>query len=105
MLAAAIAGVFGISGAVSASTAVVLNSDDDTISVVDGGSYKETARVHIGRGPHLLILTPDGQALIIAMSGGNELVFIDRISGTEKQRIAVSDPYQLGFSPNAKWFV
>jgi YVTN family beta-propeller protein len=105
MLAAALAGAASIAGAASASTAVVLNSDDDTISVVDGGSYKETSRAHIGRGPHHLILTPDAQALIVAMSGSNELVFIDRISGTEKQRIAVSDPYQIGFSPNAKWFV
>jgi YVTN family beta-propeller protein len=105
MLATALAGAASIASAASANTAVVLNSDDDTISVVDGGSYKETSRVHIGRGPHHLILTPDAQALIVAMSGSNELVFIDRISGTEKQRIAVSDPYQIGFSPNAKWFV
>jgi YVTN family beta-propeller protein len=105
MLATALAGAAGIATAASANTAVVLNSDDDTISVVDGGSYKETSRAHIGRGPHHLILTPDAQALIVAMSGSNELVFIDRTTGTEKQRIAVSDPYQIGFSPNGKWFV
>jgi YVTN family beta-propeller protein len=105
MFATALAGAASIASAASANTAVVLNSDDDTISVVDGGSYKETSRVHIGRGPHHLILTPDAQALIVAMSGSNELVFIDRITGTEKQRVAVSDPYQIGFSPNAKWFV
>jgi YVTN family beta-propeller protein len=105
MFATALAGAASIASVASANTAVVLNSDDDTISVVDGGSYKETSRVHIGRGPHHLILTPDAQALIVAMSGSNELVFIDRITGTEKQRVAVSDPYQIGFSPNAKWFV
>src|SRR5204862_8154941 len=40
-----------------------------------------------------------------AIAGGNELVFIDRASGKVKQRREASDPYQLGFSPDAKWFV
>jgi YVTN family beta-propeller protein len=88
-----------------ATTAVILNSDDDSLSVIDGGSYAETARIHIGRGPHHLTVTPDGKNLIIAMSGGNELIFVDRATGTVKDRLTASDPYQVGFSPDAKWFV
>jgi YVTN family beta-propeller protein len=88
-----------------AKAAVVLNSDDDSLSVVDTESYKETARTHIGRQPHHLILTPDGQSLIIAMAEGNEIVLIDRPTGTIKEHIPLSDPYQIGFSPDAKWFV
>jgi YVTN family beta-propeller protein len=83
----------------------VLNSDDDTISVIDSGNYRETARLHIGRGPHHLIATPDARTLVIAMSGSNELVLIDRTTGLEQQRIAASDPYQIAFSPGGKWFV
>jgi YVTN family beta-propeller protein len=63
------------------------------------------SRVYVGRAPHHLIESPDGQTLIIAMSEGNELVFIDRATGVEKQRMAASDPYQIGFSPDGKWFV
>ncbi|MBV8775563.1 MAG: beta-propeller fold lactonase family protein [Alphaproteobacteria bacterium] len=92
-------------GEARATTAVVLNSDDDSISVIDSGSYREVSRAHIGRGPHHLIATPDARTLVIAMSGSNELVLIDRATGVEKQRITASDPYQIGFSPNAKWFV
>lgn len=88
-----------------AKNAVILNSDDDSISVIDGGAYKETSRTHIGRAPHHLILTPDGKYLILAMASGNELVFIDRSTGVVKQRLAASDPYHLGFSPDGKWFV
>lgn len=88
-----------------ADNAVVLNSDDNSLSVIDGQTYKETARTHIGRSPHHLILTPDGKTLILAMSEGNELVFIDLASGVLKQRLAASDPYQIGFSPDGKWFV
>ena len=86
-------------------TAVVLNSDDDSLSVIDTESYKEITRTYIGRQPHHLIASPDKQTLILAMAGGNELVFIDRPTGEVKQRLQVSDPYQVGFSPDAKWFV
>jgi YVTN family beta-propeller protein len=100
-----IAASLGLARAASATTAIVLNSDDDSVSVIDSESYKEVSRTHIGRGPHHLIQTPDGRTLIIAMSGSNELVLIDRVSGVEKQRITASDPYQIGFSPDGKFFV
>jgi YVTN family beta-propeller protein len=103
-LAAAAFLVLGAAPA-SAKTAIVLNSDDDSLSVIDGDTYKETARVHIGRAPHHLMLTPDQRYLIIAMSEGNELVFIDRATGAIAKRVEVSDPYQIGFSPDGKWFV
>ena len=93
------------SSAAIAKTAIVLNSDDDTLSVVDGDSYRETSRVHIGRAPHHLVVTPDQKYLIIAMATGNELVFINRATGVIAQRLEISDPYQIGFSPDAKWFV
>ena len=97
--------MLGAAPAVSASTAVVLNSDDDTLSVVSSDGYHEVSRVHIGRGPHHLIASLDGRTLIVAMSGSNELVLIDRTTGVESQRIEASDPYQIGFSPDGKWFV
>ncbi|MBV9824284.1 MAG: YncE family protein [Alphaproteobacteria bacterium] len=88
-----------------ANSAVVLNSDDDSLSVVDGSTYHETSRTYIGRSPHHLMPTPDGKMLILAMAEGNELVFIDRANGQVKQRVSASDPYQIGFSADAKWFV
>jgi YVTN family beta-propeller protein len=99
------AAMLGLAGAARATTAVVLDSDDDSLSIIDSGTYKEVSRTHIGRGPHHLIQSPDGRTLIIAMSGSNELVLIDRATGVEKQRVTASDPYQIGFSPDAKWFV
>jgi YVTN family beta-propeller protein len=92
-------------GPALAKTAVILNSDDDSLSVIDTETYKETSRVHIGRQPHHLMLTPDKQHLILAMSGSNELVFLDLSTGMVKQRLIASDPYQIGFSPDGKWFV
>ena len=85
-------------GPALAKTAVILNSDDDSLSVIDTETYKETSRVHIGRQPHHLMLTPDKQHLILAMSGSNELVFLDLSTGMVKQRLIASDPYQIGFT-------
>ena len=90
---------------VCAKNAVVLNSDDDSLSVVDTASYKEISRTHIGRAPHHLIVTPDGKTLIIALAEGNELAFVDRATGVLEKRVDASDPYQIGFSPDGKWFV
>ena len=104
-LAGFVAAALGMADAATATTAVVLNSDDDSLSVIDSGNYREISRTHIGRGPHHLIETPDRRTLIIAMSGSNELVLIDRTTGVEKQRLTASDPYQIGFSPDGKWFV
>ena len=101
--AAVVAVLLSFADSARAATAVVLDSDDDAVSVID--SYKEVSRTHIGRGPHHLIQSQDGSTLIIAMSGSNELVLIDRASGVEKQRITASDPYQIGFSPDGKFFV
>ena len=98
-----IAGVAGLPAL--AKEAIVLNSDDDSLSTIDTQSHLETSRSYIGRQPHHLIVTPDGKSLIAAMAGGNELVFIDRDTGAVEKRQEVSDPYQIGFSPDGKWFV
>ena len=88
-----------------AKDAVVLNSDDDSLSLVDPSTYHEVSRTPIGRAPHHLMKTPDGKSLIIALAEGNELAFIDLANLLVKQRIPASDPYQIGFSPDGKWFV
>lgn len=50
--------------------------------------------------------TPDDSSVIVACAISNELVFFDPRTGKEQKRIKnISDPYQLGFSPDNKWFV
>jgi YVTN family beta-propeller protein len=95
----------GLGAPALAKDAVILNSDDDSLSVIDTATYKETARTHIGRAPHHLMVTPDGRTLIIALAEGNELTLINRATGIVEKHIEASDPYQIGFSPDGKWFV
>jgi YVTN family beta-propeller protein len=89
-----------------AEIAVVLNSNDDDISLIDTATYREIKRVPIGKGPHHLIATPDNRFVIIGNTTSNDLVYLDPRTGDIVKRLArIADPYQLGFSPDGKWFV
>jgi YVTN family beta-propeller protein len=89
-----------------ATVVVVLNSRDATIKLLDQATYAETATFAVGKEPHHLMSTPDNKSLIVASSVGNELIFLDPITGQIQRRVKdVLDPYQIGFSPDQKWFV
>jgi YVTN family beta-propeller protein len=93
-------------GSAQANVVVVLNSRDATVQLLDQASYKDLATFAVGKEPHHLMATPDNKSLIVASSVGNELIFLDPKSGQVQRRIKdIADPYQIGFSPDQKWFV
>lgn len=90
----------------SVDVAIVLNSGENTISLVDRATYTEIERINVGREPHHLMATPDDQYLLVAESASNDLLFLDPKTGAIKLRLDnISDPYQIGFSPDKKYFV
>lgn len=85
---------------------IVLNSNDDSLSLIDPNTYQEVQRVHIGKGPHHLLPTPDNNHLVIGNTSSNELVIIHPETGKLIKRVAkIADPYHIGFSPDGKYFV
>ena len=89
-----------------AEVAIVLNSNDDDISIIDTVSYQELRRSPIGKGPHHLVPTPDDRYIVVGNTGSNELVFLDPATGDVARRIGrIADPYHLGFSPDQQWLV
>ncbi len=95
-----------IAGAASANVVVVLNSRDATVKLLDQQTYAEVATFPVGKEPHHLMATPDSKSVIVASSVGNELIFLDPLTGKVQRTIKdVLDPYQIGFSPDQKWFV
>ena len=85
--------------------AIVLNSRDASLSLVDRTTLKEVGRVDVGKEPHHLYPTPDGQALIVANAVSNDLHYVDPYDGKVLQRVrGIDDPYQIAFSPDGKWF-
>lgn len=89
-----------------ANVVVVLNSRDATVSLLDQKTYKEVGVLQVGKEPHHLMATPDNKSLIVASAMGNELIFLDPKTGQIQRRMKdILDPYQIGFSPDQKWFV
>jgi YVTN family beta-propeller protein len=89
-----------------ASVVVVLNSRDATIQLLDQATYRELGTFSVGKEPHHLMATPDNRSLIVASSMGNSLIFLDPGTGKIQSELKnVFDPYQIGFSPDQKWFI
>ena len=51
------------------------------------------------------MLSPDGKSLLVGDTAGNQNMFLDPAPGDVQRRVAVADPYQLGFSPDGKFLV
>jgi DNA-binding beta-propeller fold protein YncE len=90
-----------------ANNVIVLNSGEATLSLIDEATQQIVGgKTPTGKEPHHLMSTPDGRSLIVADSVSNDLMFVDPKSGKIQKRIEnIEDPYQLGFSPDRKWFV
>lgn len=86
--------------------AIVLNSRDASISLIDQSTFTEIGKVAVGKEPHHLYPTPDNAQLIVASSASDELFYLDPYTGQVLSRLRnIDDPYQLAFSPDRKWFV
>jgi YVTN family beta-propeller protein len=105
MMAAGLAGMLAVPPA-AANVVVVLNSRDATVQLLDQASYRSLQTIPVGKEPHHLMATPDNKSLIVASSMGNELVFLDPKTGQVQRRVKdILDPYQIGFTPDQKYFV
>ncbi|MGG1946988.1 beta-propeller fold lactonase family protein [Trinickia sp. NRRL B-1857] len=105
--AAACFAAAAMSPAAHASDVVVLNSGEATLSLIDQATQQMVpGKIPTGKEPHHLMLAPGGHSLIVADSVSNDLMFVDPKTGKVQKRLEnIEDPYQLGFSPDGKWFV
>ena len=86
--------------------AIILNSGSASLTRIDMQKKEVIDEFPIGKEPHHLMLTPDGKNLLVANAASNNLVVVDPSTGNKISVIPkISDPYQLGFSPNKQWFV
>ncbi|CAM3755074.1 cytochrome D1 domain-containing protein [Polynucleobacter arcticus] len=86
--------------------AIVLNSGEATVSLIDMPTRKVIKTVPVGKEPHHLMMTPDQKTLLVANAVGNDITLMNPVSGELTGKIPnIIDPYQIGYSPNYKWFV
>lgn len=96
----------GFAASVRAQNVIVLDSGQATLTLIDQATHKVVAVWPTGKEPHHLMLTPDKKSLIVANSVSNDLMFLDPRTGKVQRWVQdIEDPYQLGFSPDHKWFV
>ena len=86
--------------------AIVLNSAEASVSLIDMPTRKVIKTVPVGKEPHHLMLTPDQKTLLIANAAGNDVQLMNPVNGELAGKIPeIIDPYQIGYSPNHKWFI
>ena len=86
--------------------AVILNSGAASVSLIDMSSHQVVKTIPVGKEPHHLMMTPDQKTLLIANAAGNDVVTMNPVSGELTGKIPnIIDPYQIGYSPNHKWFI
>ncbi|CAN7267379.1 beta-propeller fold lactonase family protein [Caballeronia sp. LjRoot34] len=104
--AAALIAAFSIAVPVHANNIIVLNSGEATLSLIDEATHQVVSTIPTGKEPHHLMATPDNASLIVANSVSNNLMFVDPKTGKLQRWVEnIEDPYQMGFSPDKKWFV
>ncbi len=94
-----------VSAAAARPLAMVINSAEATVSLIDTTTHEEVSRIPVLREPHHMALTPDGQSLLVGDTAGNAVFFLDPVTGAVQRRAVMSDPYQLQYSPDGKWLV
>ncbi|WP_331851789.1 YVTN family beta-propeller repeat protein [Polynucleobacter necessarius] len=86
--------------------AIILNSGAASVSLIDMATHQVTKTIPVGKEPHHLMMTPDQKTLLVANAAGNDVVLMNPVSGEITGKLPnIIDPYQIGYSPNHKWFV
>ena len=85
---------------------VVLDSGDARITLIDQATRQTIGSFATGKEPHHLMATPNNRDLIVADAVSNDLMLLDPVNGRPIGGVSnIADPYQIGFSPDRRWFV
>ena len=83
----------------------VVNKAEDTLSVIDTHSLRETHRITVGGNPHEMAVTPDGRKAYVVNAGGNSISVIDLETYAETKRITHPDfsfPHGVAFTSDSR---
>ena len=90
---------------------LVLNKEDNSLSIVDPVTLKTVAQIPTGEGPHEIVASDDGKLAFVGNYGartpGNTLSVIDLLAQKELRRVdlgALRRPHGLAFADGKLWF-
>jgi YVTN family beta-propeller protein len=84
----------------------VTNQLDNTASVIDGGTQKVVATVHVGVAPAQMAVSPDRRSVYIANTGSDTVSVLDTRSNTIARTIALpggSKPVDVAVAPDGRY--
>jgi DNA-binding beta-propeller fold protein YncE len=85
--------------------AMVMNSGEASVSLIDMNSRQVIGTVPTLREPSHWALSPDRTKLYIADASGNALFILDPLTGAPMGHKRIADPYQLGYTPDQRYLV
>ncbi|MFI1166839.1 hypothetical protein ACH4UM_25355 [Streptomyces sp. NPDC020801] len=83
----------------------VPNTNSNTVTVIDPGTYKIIETIPVGRQPQHVVPSWDLKTLWVNNDLGNSLTPIDPRTGKAGKPVDVHDPYNLYFTPDGKYAV
>lgn len=100
-------GLAAISPAFASTTplAFALNSAGGSISIIDMTTRKVVGTAPTYREPSHWALTSDHQKLLVCDAAGNALFAFDPVTAQPLGHRRLADPYQIGFTPDNKYFI
>jgi YVTN family beta-propeller protein len=85
--------------------AMVMNSGEASVSIIDMASRQVVNTVPTLREPSHWVLTPDRHKLYIADASGNSLFMLSPETGLGMGYVRIADPYQLAYTPDQKYLI
>lgn len=85
--------------------AMVMNSGEASVSVIDMTTRQVIKTTPTLREPSHWALSPDRRKLYIADASGNALFVLSPFTGDAMGSVRIADPYQLGYTPDQKYLV
>lgn len=83
----------------------VPNTESNTVSVIDPGTYKVIDTLRVGRLPQHVTPSYDMKTLWVLNDRGNSLTQIDPATGKKGKTIRVEDPYNMYYTPDGKYAI
>jgi YVTN family beta-propeller protein len=87
------------------SIAIVMNSGEASVSVIDMATRQVIQTLPTYREPSHWCLTPDRAKLYVCDASGNSLFMFDPRTAAPLGHVRMADPYQLAYTPDQKYLV
>ena len=72
------------------------------VSAIDTSSDKVVDTIEVGKTPHGLALAPDGQLMLVAVFGTNQVVIVDTHTDAIIGEVSVPSPHNIAISPDGQ---